>query len=261
MGLALQAPVAGAQIPPGAVRLAEDDPARVGDWSLVARLAEAQPGTAYLGTAPDGRRVVIKLARPQPAGGNRARRNFGDAASARFPARYAAQVLGKGLHLGTAYLVREYVEGMTLAELVREDGQLDPVTLNAVALSTIAALLAVHDSGGAHGNVKPSNVMITLAGVRLLDHCLGRRSGQPRPEPAADVLGWAHMVAFAGGGGSSDGGSFGTKALAPPAGQLVRRALDSPAAERPSAREILLGLVCPNESFRASGSSRWRLRR
>jgi serine/threonine protein kinase len=261
MGLAPQAPVTGALMPPGTVRLAEDDPTTVGDCSLVARLASAEPGSAYLGTAPDGRLAVVKVARSRPAGGNRARRNFADAASSRFPTRYTARVMGKGLHRGTAYLVREYVEGMTLAELVSEDGQLDPVTLNAVALATIAAIVAVHDSGAAHGNVKPSNVMITLAGVRLLDHCLGRRSGQPRPVPEEDVLGWGRVIAFAGGGGPTDDVAAMTKPLDHPVGQLVRRALASPTGERPSAREVLLGLVCPSENCRPGGGPRWRLRR
>lgn len=265
-------PATGGPLPPGTLPLRVEDPTRVGDYQVIARFAAAEPGSGYLARDRDGTKVVVKIACPRPAGGNRLRRNFADAAAARLPHRYTARIIGKGLVDGTAYLVREYVDGLTLSELVAEDGRLDHVTLNAIGVATAAAITAVHDAGDAHGNLKPSNIMITLAGVRLLDHCLGRQSGQPRPGPSCDVLGWGRAMTFAGTGGrvslapssprSPDElaeDALDSALLDTPIGPLVHRALDHQAERRPRARELLLGLVCPSSGD--AGSGQWRLRK
>jgi serine/threonine protein kinase len=260
-----------APLPPGTARLAPDDPARIGEYRLLARFAAGDSATAYLvadqagaqAGAPGGAFAVLKLARVRPAGGNRTRRNFIDAAGVRLPTPYAARTLGRGTHDGRAYLVREYVDGLTLAELVAEDGKLDQVTLNAVAVATAVAIAAVHEAEQVHGNLKPTNVIITLAGVRLLDNGLARRSGQPRPDPADDVLGWGRVISFAGTGRrlatAAAVAALDVGALDKPIGPLVERALSADREQRPSARALLLGLVCPSEP--GATVQRWRRRR
>lgn len=243
-------------LPPGTVPLTPDDPALIGEYRLVARFASGEPGTCYLGCDPAGGHVVVKLGRPRPAGGNRARRNYVEAAAARMPAPYAARVLGRGLHDGTAYLAREYVAGLTLAELVAEDGRLDPVTLHSVAVAAAAAIAAVHDAGEAHGNLKPSNVVITLAGARLLDHGLARRSGEPKPSADVDVLEWARLVTFAGTGRETAAtAQTARRELDGRLGAVVERALRPDPARRPSARAVLLTLVCPSGGGRGGASA------
>lgn len=256
------ATVYGTPLPPGATPLTADDPVRIGEYRLMARLAGGGSGAGYAARGPRGGRVVVKAAVPRPTGGDRSRRAFAEAAGARMPAWYTARVLGHGNHAGLPYLAREYLEGITLAELVAEDGPLDPATLNSVAVALSAAISAIHDAGQVHGNLKPGNVVITLAGVRLLDHGLAPRSGRPRPTPDADVRQWARLVLFGGTAGAweagpandprgaadpvPDGAGAGAAALDEPLGSLVARAL---AAERAgsvcAARDILLGLVCP----------------
>ena len=258
-------PLPASPLPPGTTRLAAGDPANVGEFLVLARFSSGEAASAYLARAPGGALVVVKLARTQPAGGNRLRRNFIDAAGVRLPTRYAARVLSRGSHEGRAYLVREYVDGMTLAELVAEDGRLDRVTLNAVAVATAAALTAVHDTDEVHGNLKPTNVMVTLAGVRLLDHGLARRSGQPRPDPADDVLGWGRLLAFAGTGRllatPAAEASLDVGVLDKPIGPLVERALAADPLARPAARAVLLGLVCQSTETGGTAAPRWRRRR
>ncbi|MBN1173173.1 MAG: protein kinase [Micromonosporaceae bacterium] len=270
-------------LPPGTVPLTEGDPRRVGDYHLLARLSAGETpsagaasagaasagaasvtATAYLAraslTAPP---AVLKIARSRPAGGNRLRRNFVDVAGIRMPTRYVAKVIGKGSHEGLAYLIREYVDGMTLAQLVAEDGKLDPTTLNSFAVSTAAAICAVHAAGQVHGNLKPTNVMVTLAGVRLLDHGLARQSGQPRPQPAEDVLGWARMIMYAGTGRHPVAPMIPiarrlpeVETLERPVALLAERALSPDPDERPSMKSILLGLVSPADGGRPT--QRWR---
>jgi hypothetical protein len=59
-----------------------------------------------------------------------------------------------------AYVVREWVDGEALRELVAEEGPLDPARATAIAHSIADALAAVHATGMVHGNVHPGTTLI-----------------------------------------------------------------------------------------------------
>ncbi len=59
-----------------------------------------------------------------------------------------------------AYVVREWVDGEALRELVAEEGPLDPARATAIAHSIADALTAVHATGMVHGNVHPGTTLI-----------------------------------------------------------------------------------------------------
>jgi len=59
-----------------------------------------------------------------------------------------------------AYVVREWVEGEALRELVSAEGPLDPARATAIAHSIADALAAVHATGMVHGNVHPGTTLI-----------------------------------------------------------------------------------------------------
>lgn len=59
-----------------------------------------------------------------------------------------------------AYVVREWVEGQSLREMVTEQGPLDPARATGIAHSIADALAAVHATGMVHGNVHPGTTLI-----------------------------------------------------------------------------------------------------
>jgi hypothetical protein len=59
-----------------------------------------------------------------------------------------------------AYVVREWVDGEALRELVSHEGPLDPARATAIAHSIADALAAVHATGMVHGNVHPGTTLI-----------------------------------------------------------------------------------------------------
>jgi len=59
-----------------------------------------------------------------------------------------------------AYVVREWVDGEALRELVAQEGPLDPARATAIAHSIADALAAVHATGMVHGNVHPGTTLI-----------------------------------------------------------------------------------------------------
>ncbi|HZH04978.1 MAG TPA: serine/threonine-protein kinase [Myxococcaceae bacterium] len=67
------------------------------------------------------------------------------------------------------FMVMEYVDGPTLAELLR-DGPLPPVVAAVIGARVASALDHAHFSRIIHRDIKPANVMITKAGeVKLMD--------------------------------------------------------------------------------------------
>ena len=59
-----------------------------------------------------------------------------------------------------AYVVREWVDGESLREMVSADGPLDPARATAIAHSIADALAAVHATGMVHGNVHPGTTLV-----------------------------------------------------------------------------------------------------
>src|SRR4051812_19033650 len=59
-----------------------------------------------------------------------------------------------------AYVVREWVDGEALRELVAQEGPLDPARATGIAHSIADALAAVHATGMVHGNVHPGTTLI-----------------------------------------------------------------------------------------------------
>ena len=65
-------------------------------------------------------------------------------------------------------IVMQYASGGTLADLLSTGRRLSPGELVAVAGPIASALAAAHDRGLVHGDVKPSNVLLTSEGQPLL---------------------------------------------------------------------------------------------
>lgn len=75
-----------------------------------------------------------------------------------------------GSAAGTYYIVMEYIEGQSLAELLRSGGPLPPEQAAEIAMFVSAALGFAHDNGVIHRDVKPGNVLLSPDGkVKVTD--------------------------------------------------------------------------------------------
>ena len=75
---------------------------------------------------------------------------------------------------GSALIVMELVDAPTLAQLVEENGPLPPKRVAAIGAELLDTLVAAHERGIVHRDVKPSNVMVSDNGrIRLSDFGVG----------------------------------------------------------------------------------------
>jgi Tol biopolymer transport system component len=82
---------------------------------------------------------------------------------------------------GLGYLVLEYVEGLTLADLIKK-GPLDPQNALRIALETAEAIEAAHDKGVVHRDLKPANIKLAENGaVKVLDFGLAKAMDEAQP--------------------------------------------------------------------------------
>ena len=118
------------------------------------------------------RRVAVKLLRPDLARDPSVRERFLREArhAARFNHGNAVAVYDTGVQDGQPFIVMELVDGGTLADYLRERGQLDVTEATDIADAVLAALAAAHAVGLVHRDIKPGNVLLPReGGVRLAD--------------------------------------------------------------------------------------------
>jgi eukaryotic-like serine/threonine-protein kinase len=87
-----------------------------------------------------------------------------------------------GQERGTYFIVMEYVEGRSLAQIIHEDGPLPEDRSISIASDIAAGLAVAHRNGVVHRDIKPGNVLITAAGeVKVTDFGIARATNaQPQ---------------------------------------------------------------------------------
>jgi serine/threonine protein kinase len=81
-------------------------------------------------------------------------------------------------HDAAPYLVFEFVEGQTLAELIREHGRLEIGRAVEIGIALAQAIAYAHEHKVVHRDIKPGNVIVTREGVaRLMDFGIACSAG------------------------------------------------------------------------------------
>jgi hypothetical protein len=261
------------------------DPPSLGRYRLAGRLGSGGMGVVYLAHDPAGGPVAIKLVHAHLAGDPEFHARFRSEVNRvrQVPAFCTAEVLDANLGHHPPYLVVEYVDGPSLAEVVDRRGPLTPANLHSVAVGVATALAGIHGAGVIHRDLKPENVLLAPGSPKVIDFGIARAfeatsqhtrtdqfvgtvaymaperfSSEPGTAltAAADVFAWGCVIGYAGTGRTpfhADSAPAtaariltqrpALDGLAQPLRDVAEAALAKDPADRPTARELLELLV------------------
>jgi len=167
-------------------------------FCLLERVASGGMGEVWAATdLVLERKVALKLTHPQTPGHQTVAERF------KAEAKYAAQlshpniveVFDFGEHEGLTYLVMEFIEGPTLAEMLATDGPLAGDRVRTILLQLAGALARAHENGIVHRDVKPANVIVSLDGyAKLMDFGIAKDVDAQTDTLPGAVLGTTHYV-------------------------------------------------------------------
>ncbi len=173
----------------------------LGRFELRRQLSQGAQFTDWLAFDPRMQReVILKVLR---AGGNEPaiRQWLQEALSlGRVKHPSIVPVLEADMHAQHAFLVSEYVEGETLAQLLARKGALVASEAVALMLDLLDALAVAHGEGVMHGGLTPWQILVDMSGrARIMNFGTGalERSGSAaaQPSPALDLLACALVFA------------------------------------------------------------------
>ncbi|MEU3513512.1 protein kinase, partial [Streptomyces longwoodensis] len=157
----------------GAAPLRPGDPVRVGPHVPLALLGSGGMGRVYLARSADDEPglYAVKVIRPEYAEDTRFQRRFAHEAAVhrRVGPPYAPRLCGTGLDDDLLWMATEYLPGVDLAAVVREDGALAAAAVWQLLADLGRALLALSAAGVVHRDLKPSNVLLCPDGAHVID--------------------------------------------------------------------------------------------
>ena len=159
-------------------------PERIGRYEVVERLGIGGMGVVYLATDPLLSRTVAVKVLPGEHEDLRERfaREARSAASLRHP--NIVTIYDVGEDNGQPYIAMEFLDGESMAELIRRRAPLPLARRLQLIIELCAGLGYAHRSGIIHRDIKPANLMITSEeGLKILDFGLARLVAEPtRPD-------------------------------------------------------------------------------
>ncbi|MFE0602098.1 serine/threonine-protein kinase [Streptomyces sp. NPDC058892] len=152
------------------------EPRTIGAYRLLGRLGAGGMGRVYLGRSAGGRTVAVKIVHPHFASDEEFRARFRREVEAarRVGGEWTAPVLDADPGAPVPWVATGYVAGPSLDRALAAHGPLPETSVRAIGAGLARALVAVHGLGLVHRDVKPSNVMLTLDGPRLIDFGIAR---------------------------------------------------------------------------------------
>lgn len=260
-------------------------PARIGPNRVITTIGHGGMGKVFMGRTPGGRKIAIKVIRPDLAQDPDFRRRFAREvqAASRVSGAFTAPVVSADAHGPQPWLATAYVAGIALEQAVRDHGPWPLRCVRALAAGLVEALSAIHSAGVVHRDLKPSNVLLTTDGPRVIDFGIsavvdasrltatGTRMGTPgfmSPEqhtdgksigPASDVFSLGVLLAYTATGANPFGSATTAdilgyrivheepdlEALPADLRQLLGRCLAKDPAARPALAELATAFLDP----------------
>src|SRR5687767_5120572 len=137
-----------------------------GRYKILSKLGEGGMGCVYIGQQQMGtsaRRVAVKTLHPHlshdPKILARFERECGTVSELQHPNTIQVFDFGK-TDDGTLYIVMEYVEGRSVADILEKDGPMEPSRVEKILAQVVGSLAEAHGRGIVHRDLKPDNIVL-----------------------------------------------------------------------------------------------------
>jgi serine/threonine-protein kinase len=163
-------------------------PSRIGNFDVLRQIGSGGMGAVYLGLDPElNRQVAIKVIREEVHDQEVLDRFFREArAAAALRHPNIITIYASGQHEHQPYMVMEYVEGESLAEIIRSRRMLTLADKLSYLEQICSGLHFAHRAGIVHRDIKPANIMVDGDGVvRILDFGIARVEGSAMTQDGA----------------------------------------------------------------------------
>lgn len=143
--------------------------------------------------------VAIKVLRPEYESDREFVRRFSREAeaAAKMSHENIVNLLDVGIEGDMRYIVMEYVDGMTLKEMIREEGHIHPDVALRMTLRILAAVDHAHRNGIVHRDIKPQNILVDRSGrIKVADFGIARLKASQTTKLALDgsAMGSVHYL-------------------------------------------------------------------
>ncbi|MCY2975134.1 MAG: serine/threonine-protein kinase [Planctomycetota bacterium] len=170
----------------------------LGPYKVESILGRGGMGIVYRGIHnKSGDVVAIKIISTVLADQERFRRRFAAEVETvkRLKQPNIVQLIGYGEEQGHLFYSMEYVQGVNLADHLKQNGPLTWERAIEIGIEICAALKHAHDMGIIHRDLKPANVMLNESGqVKLTDFGIAKLFGSSDATAAGSVLGTADFM-------------------------------------------------------------------
>ncbi|MBV1855503.1 serine/threonine-protein kinase [Catellatospora tritici] len=169
--------------------LETSDPISVGSYRLAGVLGGGGMGRVYLGHSPSGRRVAVKVIRPELAADPVFRRRFSrEVAAARSVSPlFTAAVVDADTQAQAPWLATAFIDGPSLERQVAEHGPLSEPAVLTLATGLAEALASIHRVGLTHRDLKPANVLLDDDGPHIIDFGIALDAADDRMTTSVNV--------------------------------------------------------------------------
>jgi serine/threonine protein kinase len=146
---------------------------QIGGYKLIKKIGEGGMGEVYLAEQLNLRRLVaLKILHGKWADDDEFRKRFllEARAAGKLSHTNLIQVFDVGKYQGLYYFSMEFIDGVTVDDLIRHDGQLTVEKVINICMQVCQALKYLSSHDIVHRDIKPANIMVTKDGqVKLGD--------------------------------------------------------------------------------------------
>lgn len=174
------------------------DPTQIGPYAIERKIGSGGMGAVYLGRHQEsGREAAVKVLPPSMAREegfvHRFSREIDSMKQLHNP--HVVEFYDSGIDDETYYYAMEYVEGETLATVLRDRKRLPWREVIDIAVQICSALKAAHDAGIVHRDLKPSNLLLQSDGiVKLTDFGVAQVFASHKLTVTGGIVGTAEFM-------------------------------------------------------------------